>query len=51
MNGTSATGGRCEAISWDPAVIAARVGSEARPTSMTTISTYRRVVPVKPSAL
>jgi hypothetical protein len=37
-------------ISSVPAVIAASVGSDARPTSMATISTYRRVGPEKPSA-
>jgi len=33
------------------AVIAARVGTDASPTSSATISTYRRVGPLKPSAL
>jgi hypothetical protein len=33
-----------------PAVIAARVGNEASPTSRATINTYRRVGPEKPSA-
>lgn len=33
---------------WDPAVIAARVGREARPTRSATMSTYRRVGPEKP---
>jgi hypothetical protein len=36
--------------SFEPAVIAARVGSEASPTSSATISTYRRVGPENPSA-
>jgi hypothetical protein len=36
--------------SFEPAVIAASVGSDARPTSIATINTYRRVGPEKPSA-
>jgi len=36
--------------SFEPAVIAASVGSEASPTSNATIKTYRRVGPEKPSA-
>jgi hypothetical protein len=36
------------ANSFDPAVIAASVGSDARPTSNATISTYRRVGPENP---
>nr|WP_221380865.1 hypothetical protein [Actinoplanes polyasparticus] len=35
-------------ISREPAVIAARVGIEASPTSIATISTYRRVGPLNP---
>jgi hypothetical protein len=36
--------------SFEPAVIAARVGNDASPTSIATIRTYRRVGPEKPSA-
>jgi hypothetical protein len=38
------------ASSLDPAVIAASVGMEARPTSNATMSTYRRVGPEKPES-
>lgn len=38
-------------LSWlEPAVMAASVGSDAKPTSIATIRTYRRVGPRKPSA-
>jgi hypothetical protein len=36
------------ASSFDPAVIAARVGTDASPTRSATISTYLRVGPEKP---
>ncbi|WP_203837194.1 hypothetical protein [Winogradskya humida] len=39
MNGTSGTAGRSVASCREPAVIAASVGREARPTSIATIST------------
>lgn len=48
-NGTSIAPGRSwPVISREPAVITARVGREASPTSSATISTYRRVGPEKP---
>lgn len=48
-NGTSMAPGRSSpVISLDPVVRTARVGTEARPTSMATVSTYRRVGPEKP---
>ncbi|RSM58541.1 hypothetical protein DMB66_28900 [Actinoplanes sp. ATCC 53533] len=39
MNGTSMAPGRPSSSSLEPAVMAARVGSEASPTSMATMST------------
>jgi hypothetical protein len=39
MNGTSIAPGRSSSSSREPAVIAARVGSEASPTSRATMST------------
>lgn len=39
MSGTSIAPGRSSSISLEPAVMAARVGREAKPTSMATMST------------
>jgi hypothetical protein len=36
--------------SFEPAVMAASVGTEARPTSSATMSTYRRVGPENPAS-
>jgi hypothetical protein len=49
-NGTSIAPVVPSSSSFEPAVIAARVGSDASPTSIATIRTYRRVGPEKPSA-
>jgi hypothetical protein len=47
-NGMSIVSVRPSASSFDPAVIAANVGTDASPTRSTTIITYRRVGPEKP---
>jgi hypothetical protein len=47
-NGMSIVSVFPSASSFDPAVIAASVGTEASPTSSATMSTYRRVGPENP---
>jgi hypothetical protein len=49
-NGTSIAPFMPSFNSFVPAVIAASVGSDARPTRSATINTYRRVGPANPSA-
>jgi len=49
-NGTSIAPVEPPFNSFDPAVIAASVGSDASPTNSATIETYRRVGPENPSA-
>jgi hypothetical protein len=47
-NGTSMVSVVPSASSFEPAVMAARVGTDAKPTKSATMSTYRRVGPEKP---
>ncbi|GIE96333.1 hypothetical protein Ari01nite_37980 [Paractinoplanes rishiriensis] len=49
-NGTSIVSVMPSANSFEPAVIAANVGTDAKPTRSATISTYRRVGPEKPES-
>ena len=50
ISGTSIVSVRSPAISFDPAVSAASVGTDANPTRSATMSTYRRVGPENPEA-